>query len=63
MSLFSNYFNCVSPIYIESEGKWILFDTGDVAAFLLNAAKMKIDLPDIDYIVISHGRFNHTSRL
>lgn len=49
--------------YIEAEGKRILFDTGYSGAFLQNAEKMKIDLMDLDYVVLSHGHFDHTGGL
>lgn len=49
--------------YIEAEEKRILFDTGYSIAFLENAQKMKIDLLDLDYIVLSHGHFDHTGGL
>jgi len=38
--------------FIEVEGKKILFDTGYSDAVLKNAGKMKIDLLDLDYIVL-----------
>lgn len=49
--------------FIEAEGKRILFDTGYSDAFLKNAEKMKIDLMDLDYIILSHGHFDHTGGL
>jgi 7,8-dihydropterin-6-yl-methyl-4-(beta-D-ribofuranosyl)aminobenzene 5'-phosphate synthase len=49
--------------FIEVEGKKILFDTGYSDAVLKNAGKMKIDLLDLDYIVLSHGHFDHTGGL
>ena len=49
--------------FIEAEGKRILFDTGYSGAFLQNATKMGIDLFDLDYIVLSHGHFDHTGGL
>lgn len=49
--------------YIEASGNRILFDTGYSGAFLENAGKMGIDLLDLDYIVISHGHFDHTGGL
>ena len=49
--------------FIEVEGKKILFDTGYSGAVLKNAGKMKIDLLDLDYIVLSHGHFDHTGGL
>ena len=49
--------------FIEAEGKRILFDTGYSGAFLQNAIKMGINLLDLDYIVLSHGHFDHTGGL
>lgn len=49
--------------FIEAEGRRILFDTGYSGAFLVNAEKMQIDLLDLDYIVLSHGHFDHTGGL
>ena len=49
--------------YIEAEGKRVLFDTGYSDAIVKNAQKMKIDLFDLDYIILSHGHFDHTGGL
>ncbi|HII98804.1 MAG TPA: MBL fold metallo-hydrolase [Methanoregula sp.] len=49
--------------YLETEGRKILFDTGYSDAVVRNAAKMDIDLLDLDYIVLSHGHFDHTGGL
>jgi 7,8-dihydropterin-6-yl-methyl-4-(beta-D-ribofuranosyl)aminobenzene 5'-phosphate synthase len=46
--------------YIEVDGKKILFDTGYSDVFLRNAHKMDIDLLDLDYIILSHGHYDHT---
>ena len=46
--------------YIETDNKKILFDTGYSDAFLINANKMGINLLDLDYIVLSHGHYDHT---
>jgi 7,8-dihydropterin-6-yl-methyl-4-(beta-D-ribofuranosyl)aminobenzene 5'-phosphate synthase len=46
--------------YIEDNGTRILFDTGYSDIFLKNAAKLNIDLRDLDYIVLSHGHNDHT---
>lgn len=46
--------------YIEEGGKRILFDTGYSDVFLQNAAKLGIDICDIDYLVLSHGHNDHT---
>ncbi len=41
----------------------MLFDTGFSDAVVRNAAKMQIDLLDLDYIVLSHGHNDHTGGL
>ena len=46
--------------YIEAEGKKILFDTGYSDVFLLNAAKLGIDLMAINTMVLSHGHPDHS---
>ncbi len=46
--------------FIEADDKKILFDTGYSDVFLKNASKMGIDLLDLDYIVLSHGHYDHT---
>lgn len=46
--------------YIECDGKKILFDLGYSDVFLKNAQTLKIDLSDIDDLVISHGHNDHT---
>ena len=46
--------------YIEDDGKKILFDTGYSDVFIKNAVNMSINLLDLDYIVLSHGHYDHT---
>lgn len=46
--------------FIEDNGKKILFDTGYSDAFINNARKMRINLYDLDYVVLSHGHLDHT---
>lgn len=46
--------------YIEADDKKILFDTGYSDVFLKNAHRMGINLLDLDYIVLSHGHYDHT---
>lgn len=50
-------------LYIEHEGKKILLDTGITDLFIKNAGKMNIDLKNIDYIVFSHGHYDHVGGL
>ncbi len=47
-------------IYIEAQGKKILFDAGETNLFAANAAKLKVDLSDVDFAVVSHGHSDHT---
>ena len=46
-------------MYIETEQGNILFDTGATSLFAQNAAKLGIDLADVDMVVISHGHNDH----
>lgn len=46
--------------YIEDDGKKILFDTGYSDVFIKNAVSLGINLLDLDYIVLSHGHYDHT---
>jgi 7,8-dihydropterin-6-yl-methyl-4-(beta-D-ribofuranosyl)aminobenzene 5'-phosphate synthase len=46
-------------LFIESDERSILFDTGQSDLFIQNAEKMKIDLSQVDYLIISHGHFDH----
>ena len=48
---------------LETSGKTILFDTGYSDMFIQNAKKLKIDLLNIDYLVLSHGHIDHTGGL
>ncbi len=46
-------------LYIEFEEKKILYDTGQSDIFIHNAMAMGINLSQVDYLVISHGHFDH----
>lgn len=46
--------------HITCGNKKILFDTGYSDVFLHNAAKMGIDILDLDHVVLSHGHNDHT---
>ena len=48
---------------IQTEGKKILFDTGQSGEFINNAKKLDIDLSDLDYVVISHSHYDHSGGL
>jgi len=45
--------------FIEADGKRILYDVGYSDVFIKNARKLKIDLLNLDYLVISHGHLDH----
>lgn len=47
-------------LYIEFDGIKILFDTGQSGSFIDNADKLNIDLKNIDYVVLSHGHYDHS---
>jgi len=47
--------------FIEHDDKKILFDTGSPGGkFLINAERLNVDLSHIDYMVLSHGHYDHT---
>ena len=50
-------------VYLEEDGKKILFDTGYSDVFIKNAEKMNISLDCLDYLVLSHGHNDHTGGL
>lgn len=46
-------------LYIETNGKKILFDMGKTDAFVKNAELLGIDLAMVDFAVLSHGHYDH----
>ena len=46
-------------VYIEADGKTILFDTGASSLFSRNAKLMNVDLKKVEAVVISHGHYDH----
>ena len=46
-------------LYIEVEGKKILFDMGQTNLFAENAAKLGVDLKKVDLAILSHGHYDH----
>lgn len=49
--------------WIEADGRRILFDTGQSDFFLDNARVMGVNVSDADYLVLSHGHYDHTGGL
>jgi 7,8-dihydropterin-6-yl-methyl-4-(beta-D-ribofuranosyl)aminobenzene 5'-phosphate synthase len=47
-------------VFIEVEGRKVLFDLGASDLFLHNAACLSLDPLDIDDLVLSHGHWDHT---
>ncbi len=60
-SLFVKFFNSEHGFsaWIEDEDVKVLLDTGYSDNFIKNAEKMGIDLLTADYVVISHGHYDH----
>ncbi len=50
-------------IYFEKDGKKFLLDLGQSSMFLRNAKKLNIHLEDIDYLIFSHGHYDHIGGL
>lgn len=48
-------------LLIEYNNKLVLFDTGKTSNFIENAKKLRLDLSKIDYLVLSHAHYDHTS--
>ncbi len=46
-------------LYIEANGHKILFDVGASGLFLENAEKLDVDVSDIQFLIISHGHYDH----
>jgi 7,8-dihydropterin-6-yl-methyl-4-(beta-D-ribofuranosyl)aminobenzene 5'-phosphate synthase len=50
-------------LFLETNGRRILFDTGAGEALIPNAARMGLDLNSATDIVLSHGHYDHTGGL
>lgn len=48
---------------IETGRHMVLFDTGQSGAFMANAAQLRIDLGRLDYVILSHGHYDHSGGL
>ncbi|MCU4165289.1 MBL fold metallo-hydrolase [Carboxylicivirga caseinilyticus] len=49
--------------YLEVNNKAVLFDVGQSDKFIHNAHALGIDLKNIDYVILSHGHYDHTGGL
>jgi 7,8-dihydropterin-6-yl-methyl-4-(beta-D-ribofuranosyl)aminobenzene 5'-phosphate synthase len=47
-------------LWIEADGRHILFDTGQGPALPMNARTLGVDLRQTDMLVLSHGHYDHT---
>lgn len=54
------YFEHGFSLLIETDGKQILFDTGQSGDFIKNAEMLNHDLIDLDFVIISHGHYDHS---
>lgn len=50
-------------LYLETDGKRILFDAGQTSAFAENARKLGVDLKQVDLVILSHGHYDHAGGL
>jgi len=50
-------------LFIEKDDRAILFDTGQSSVYCHNAKAMGVDLKSADYIVLSHGHYDHCGGL
>lgn len=55
------YYEHGLSLYIELPSCTILFDTGQSGNFLDNASYLHKDLSKVDYLLISHGHYDHSS--
>ena len=46
-------------LYIEANGRKMLFDMGQTGLFAENAQALGIDLSLVEFAVISHGHYDH----
>lgn len=46
-------------LYIETKKHKMLFDVGASEMFLQNAKKLDVNIADVDFLVISHGHYDH----
>lgn len=49
--------------FVESNGRTVIFDTGQSGAFLQNAEQLRKDVSAAEYVVLSHGHYDHSGGL
>jgi 7,8-dihydropterin-6-yl-methyl-4-(beta-D-ribofuranosyl)aminobenzene 5'-phosphate synthase len=49
--------------FIAKDNHRILFDTGQSGAFIQNARQLRLDLTSLDFVVLSHGHYDHSGGL
>lgn len=54
------YYEHSLSLYIEAGKIKILFDTGQSGDFIKNAELLKTNLSKIDYVLLSHGHYDHS---
>lgn len=47
-------------LYIETNGRRLLFDMGQTDVFFKNAKTMSVNLADVDTAILSHGHYDHS---
>lgn len=47
-------------LFIEVDDVKILFDTGKSGDFIKNAESLNVDLSKLDYVILSHGHYDHS---
>jgi len=57
------YYEHGLSIYLEFENQKYLIDTGQSGKFLQNAFQMNIDMSEVDYVIVSHGHYDHIDGL
>ena len=64
-SLFNKFYNAEHgySAWLEDEHVKILYDTGYSDKFIKNAEALNIDLLTADYVIISHGHYDHSGGL